>query len=158
MAAALDEPVRRDREGEPAERRGDGGQLELAEPEEGEEARRDDRPEQEQVPGDDRPGESFERPEREPVGPAAEHRLGLDERLERVRVAPRRASRFELVADEPEAIGRLEMVAGGGLPVPGQAGGKERRPEVEDGRERGDERRDDIEGGDEEERPDAHPG
>ena len=42
----------------------------------------------------------------------------------------------ELVADEPEVVERLEVVAGCGLAVPGRAAGDELRARVPDGRPR----------------------
>ena len=140
VPAALDEPVRSDREREAAQRGGRDGKVELAEPEVDEEARSEGDGEDQQVPGDDRAEERIERPEREAVGPAAEHDLGLHERLEAVRIAPRLRPGPELVADEPEAIARLEMVARGRLAVARKAGRDELRAEVEQRRKRRDDR------------------
>ena len=47
---------------------------------------------------------------------------------------PRRAAVLELVADEPEAVVRLQVVAGRGLAVARGAAGQEVRPRVQDGR------------------------
>ena len=107
------------------------GRSSSPQPEVGEEAGGEGHGEHEQVPRDDRAEERLERPEREAVGPAAEHDLRLHERLVAVRIAPRLRAGSELVADEPEAIARLEVVAGGGLAVARQAVGDELRAEVE---------------------------
>ena len=140
VPAALDEAVRSDREREAAQRGSRDGKVELAEPEVDEEAGGEGHGEDQQVPGDDRAEERLERPEREAVGPAAEHDLGLHERLVAVRIAPRLRPGPELVADEPEAIARLEVVARGGFAVARKAGGDELRAEVEQRRKRRDDR------------------
>ena len=101
---ALIEPVRRDGEREPADRRRPGPELERAQPEVREEARGHDRPEEEQVPRDDGPEERAERPVDEAERPAGEHGLRLGERLEAVGVLPGRRAVRQLVADEPEAV------------------------------------------------------
>ncbi len=121
VPAALEEPVRSQLEREPPERGRERRQLQLAEPEVGEEPGRERDEQEEQVPGGDRPEERVERPVGHPVGPAAEDHLRLDERLEAVGVDPGRVAALELVADEPEPVGRLEVVARGRLAVPGLA-------------------------------------
>ena len=146
VAAALHEPVRRDPEGKPSQRGGRERKLELTEPQVGEEARQEGHGQHQEVPRHHRPEERLERPEREAVGPAAEDDLRLDERLVAVRVPPRLGAGLELMTHQPEAVGRLEMVARGRLAVARQARGNELRAEVEHRRER----RDD--GGDGEER------
>ncbi len=120
MPSALQQTVRGELEREPAERGRGGRKLELAEPQIGEDARRERDEQKEKVPRDHRPPEGVQRPEREPVRPAAEDNLRLDERLEAVRIDPRRLATLELVTDEPEAIRRLQMVAGRRLPVAGR--------------------------------------
>ena len=142
MPAALEEAVRRELEREAAEGGGRRRQVELTQPQIGEEAGGERHREQEQVPRDDRAEERVERPEREPVGPAAEDGLRLDERLEAVRVHPRGGPALELVADEPEAVGRLQVVAGGGLAVAGGAVRHELGAQRAGRRERGDDGRD----------------
>src|SRR5213592_3575008 len=87
-------------------------EVEATEPQIGEEPRRDDRREQEQVPGDDGAEGRFDGPEGKAEGPASDHRLRLDERLEAVRVLPGSPAVLELVPDEPEAVDGLEVVSG----------------------------------------------
>ena len=57
-------------------------------------------------------------------------------RTEGVRVPPGRAAVFELVADEPVVIQRLQMVARRGFAVSGRSAREEVRAGVEDGRPR----------------------
>ena len=109
--AALGQPVGSDGEDEAADRRRAGRQRQHPQPAVGEQPCGDDRRKQEQVPRDHGAEGSVERPEREPERPAREHDLRLDERLEAVRVEPGRGATLELVADEPEAVGRLKVVS-----------------------------------------------
>ena len=146
MRPALSQPVGGDREREPADGGGAGRELELPQPAVGEEPRGDDRPQEEEVPRHDRAEDGVERPESESERPAGENDLGIDERLEAVRVDPRRPAVGQLVADEPEAVDGLKMVAGRGLAVAVGSVGDEGAEEVEAGRERGDDGRADVEG------------
>jgi hypothetical protein len=148
VAAALHDPVRGDREREPSERRGRLRHVERTKPAVGEEAGGDDAAEEEEIPCHDGPEGEVERPEGQAEGPAAEHRLLVDERLEAVRVAPGRGATGELVTDEPEAVDGLQVVAGRGLAVARLAVGDERRAEGANRGPRRDDGRADVEGGD----------
>src|SRR6185503_7091075 len=72
---------------------------------------------QQHVPRDDGTEGGVERPEGDPDRPAVEVQLLLRQRLEAVRVAPRRGAVPELVAEQPEAIRRLQVIAGRRLAV-----------------------------------------
>src|SRR6185295_8859884 len=109
---ALVEAVRRDREGEAADRRRPRTEIERAQPEVRDEACCHDRPEEEEVPGDDRPEERAERPVDEAERPAGKDGLRFGQRLEAVRVLPGRSAVGELVPYEPEAVDGLEVVSG----------------------------------------------
>ena len=111
MAGALRHPVRRERERQPADERRARRQQDLSQPEVREASGREVRQQHQQVPREDRPEGGVERPERKPERPAAEVDPRARFRLERVRVAPRRAPVVELVADEPEVVDGLQVVA-----------------------------------------------
>src|SRR5262249_49868792 len=66
--------------------------------------------------------------------PAGEVRQRLRLGLEGVRVAPRRAEVLELVADEPEPVVRLQVVAGRGLAVAVGAAREEAAVQLEERR------------------------
>ena len=78
--------------------------------------------------------------------------MRVDERLEAIGVSPRRVSALELVADEPEAVEGLEVVAGRRLAFTVGAVCDEGAPEGADGRPRRDEGSDRVERYDESER------
>ena len=116
MAGALRHPVRRERERQPADQCRARRQQDLSQPEVREASGREVRQQHQQVPREDRPEGGVERPERKPKRPAAEVDPRARFRLERVRVAPRRAPVVELVADEPEVVDGLQVVAARRLP------------------------------------------
>jgi hypothetical protein len=62
--------------------------------------------------------------------------LRLRLRTEGVRVPPGRATVFELVADQPVVVQRLQMVARRRFAVSGRSAGEEVRAGVKDGRPR----------------------
>ncbi len=154
--AALREPIRSDREDEPPERRRERAQTHSGQPCVRRQACQHDAREQEDVPRDDRPEQRVERPEGQSVRPAGEHELRVDERLEAERVAPRGAPLLELMADEPEPVDGLEVVAGGRFTVARPSAGDERRAETsnrgrgrQDGRDRVQARREEAGAGQE---------
>src|SRR5439155_2446936 len=74
--------------------------------------------------------EGLQRPENEAERPSLEVQHGVRLGAEAVRVAPGRAPVLQLVADEPEVVDGLEMVAGSGLAVSGGASREEARAGV----------------------------
>ena len=116
MAAALHEPVGRDREGQPADGGRLGGQAQAAEPGCGREAAAHAGQEQEQVPREHRAEGSLERPEGERERPSRRVQLRLGDGLEAVGVAPRRRAVLELVARKPQPVDRLKVIACRRLP------------------------------------------
>src|SRR5215213_1856827 len=89
-----------------------GREAELTQPQVGEGARSEVGQQQEQVPPEHRSEDRSEWPERQPEGPAAEVPARRALRPERVRVAPRCVATRKLVADEPEVVFGLQVVAG----------------------------------------------
>jgi hypothetical protein len=138
--AALGEAIGRDREDKPSQRRGEQREPELAQPSECCKTGENDGHEQKKVPGDNRAEQPIERPEGKAERPAGEHELRIDERLEAIWIAPRRAAVIELVPDQPEAVDGLQVVACRRLAKAGAAAGDERAPEVSDGGRGGDDR------------------
>ena len=110
--------------------RGSPRQAELSEPEAREASSRDVPEQDERVPAAHEPEEGGQRPEDEPERPALEVRHRTRLRAEAVRIDPRRPSMLELVADEPEVVGGLEVVAWGGLAVAGSSACEEARARV----------------------------
>ena len=107
----LRDAVRRQREREPADERRAEPEAERAQPERGEPAGADVRQEHEDVPARDRPEERLQRPVDSRERPAGEVHARLDLRLEAVRIEPGLCSARELVAGQPEGVGRLQVVA-----------------------------------------------
>src|SRR6476659_1480904 len=136
MADALLHPVRRDRERQATRQRRPPRQIELPQPRACREAREHVEEDLQDVPAADEAEDGAERPEEDPVRPTGEVRLWLRLRTEGVRVPPRCAAVFELVADEPVVIQRLQMVARRGFAVSGRSAREEVRAGVEDGRPR----------------------
>ena len=104
MAAALHEPVGRDREGQPADGGRLGGQAQAAEPGCGREAAAHAGQEQEQVPREHRAEGGLEGPEGERERPSRRVQLRRGDGLEAVGVAPRRTAVLELVSWKPQPV------------------------------------------------------
>jgi len=136
VADALLHPVRRDSECQTTCQRRPPRQIELSQPRARREACEHIEEELQDVPAADEAEHGAERPEEDPVRPAGEVRLRLRLRTEGVRVPPGRATVFELVADEPVVVQRLQMVARRGFAVSGRSAREEVRAGVEDGRPR----------------------
>ena len=136
MADALLDAVRRERKCEPARERGPARQSELAQPRARGETSKHVEEELQDVPPADEPEHRAERPEEESVGPAGEVRLGLCLRAEAVRVTPRSAAVFELMADEPVVVEGLQVVARRRFAVARSVTREEVRPGVLDRRPR----------------------
>ena len=107
----LRDAVRRECEREPADERSREREAERTQPERGEAACSDVGQEHEDVPAGDRPEQRLERAEDRRERPAGEVGPPLELGLEAVGVDPRRLAAGELVAGEPEAVDRLQVVA-----------------------------------------------
>jgi hypothetical protein len=130
--AGLPGKVGSEAEGEPARERGAAPHSQLAQPQGAEAAGTEEGEENEHVPRGDRAERALQRPVRKAERPAGEAHAGLDERLKAVRIAPRLPPMLELVADEPELVAGLQVVARGGRAVSGPALGHEGRVQVPD--------------------------
>ncbi len=115
VAPTLGEAIRGDREREATRRGRKPAEPERSEPGTGCETGENDAREKQQVPGDNWPAGSLERPERDSEGPPTQCRLGLDERLEAVGIDPRSSTPLELMPGQPEPVDRLEVIARGSL-------------------------------------------
>ncbi len=141
------EPVGRDLEGQATDERGAVNDVELSQPGVREQARSDERKQDEDVPADDDAERAPKRPERQAERPGGRVELRLRLGAERVRIAPRIAAVLELVARQPEAVGGLEMVAWPGLAVAALAAGEEVRVRMPERGRRRKQRRDGAEEG-----------
>src|SRR5207244_595017 len=137
MPDALLDAIRRDRERETAGESRATRQPQLTQPRAGEEPRERVDEQLRHVPPADETEQGRDRPEDQPERPAGEVRLRGCLRPERVGIEPGRMSAFELVADEPPVVQRLQMVPRRGLPVPGRAAREEVGPRMEDRGPRG---------------------
>ena len=103
--------IRRQREHEPSGEGGRARDVELAQPEERGRPGAEVREQEEGVPGGDGAEQRLQRAEDERERPADEAHPLVDGRAEAVRVEPRRLTARQLVARQPEQVGRLEVVA-----------------------------------------------
>ena len=117
VTGRLGDAVRREGEGEPADERGAERQAERTQPERGEAAGADVGQQDEEVPARHRPEERLQRPVDGRERPAGEVHARLDLRLEAVRIEPRLRAPGELMARQPEVVGRLKVVAGRDPPI-----------------------------------------
>src|SRR5919198_2084174 len=145
MASALDDPVGRESEGDASCERGPAREPELPEPGARDASGSDEREQDEDVPAEREAEGAPERPVDEAERQAPRVELPVRLRPERVRVAPGKATVLDVVADEPEPVRRLQVVAGSRLSVAGGAPGQEMRAEVPDCRRCGHEPGNDVE-------------
>ena len=145
-AGSLDRAVRSEREREPADERRAEIETERPQPERREATGADIREQDEDVPAGHRPEERLQRPVDGRERPAGEVHPRLDLRLEAVRVEPGRCSSRELVAGEPERVGRLQVVARRHPPFLRRAVA-EKAVGLEDGRRGGEQPGGEVEGG-----------
>ena len=117
VSGRLADPIRREREDEPAGKRGCPDEPEGPEPPAGNPSRGDEGEQDDQVVGPDVPEQAPERPERDPEEPPLQvgRRRGL--RPEGVGIGPGRGAALELVARKPEGPAELEVIAGRRLAV-----------------------------------------
>src|SRR6266571_1180504 len=108
MSDALLDAIRSDRERQSADEGGRARQTQFAQPRAGGEPGEDVADELHQVPADDEPERSAERPEQKPERPARIVRLRVRLGAERVRVEPGGASVLELMSDEPPVVQGLQ--------------------------------------------------
>ena len=107
----LRDAVRREREREPADERRAKPEAECAQPQRGEATGADVCQQHEDVPARHRPEQRPQRPVDHRERPAGEVHARLDLRLEAVGIEPGLCTPRELVAGQPEGVGRLQVVA-----------------------------------------------
>jgi hypothetical protein len=130
VAGRLRYSVGREREGEPSGERGDTRQPELSEPGAREAAGAHEGEQHEDVPGEHEPERPPQGPEHGAEGPARRIERPVGLRTERERIPPGITAVLEVVADEPEVVRGLEMVARRGLAVARRLPGQEVRARV----------------------------